>query len=150
MHCIEYSVKHSSEETRMLKLFCRVTLTENCKWSLMKLRMKVDYWVLIDFQCWTTSFAFIFMWTPGMKWSAFNSLALWCVQSPIELVRGLAEGTYSLFNNTIYAFSNAATRMSKAAHKVHKRCLGTSTSICQPVPWVWKAWKITEIIMFAS
>jgi hypothetical protein len=44
-------------------------------------------------------------------------------------VRGLAKGTYSLFNNTIYAFSNAATRMSKAAHKVHKHCLGTSTSI---------------------
>ncbi|CAM6098991.1 unnamed protein product [Calypogeia fissa] len=39
------------------------------------------------------------------------------VQSPTELVRGVARGTSSLFTNTVFAFSNAATRMSRAARK---------------------------------
>lgn len=34
------------------------------------------------------------------------------------MARGLVQGTHSLFSNTIFAFSNAATRMSKVARKV--------------------------------
>ncbi|KAL2613042.1 hypothetical protein R1flu_024734 [Riccia fluitans] len=39
------------------------------------------------------------------------------IQSPTELVRGLAHGTRSLVTNTVFAFSNAATRFSRAARK---------------------------------
>ncbi|KAJ4962382.1 hypothetical protein NE237_022321 [Protea cynaroides] len=39
------------------------------------------------------------------------------LQSPSGLITGMAQGTTSLFSNTIYAVSNAATQFSKAAHK---------------------------------
>ncbi|KAK1306903.1 hypothetical protein QJS10_CPA10g00690 [Acorus calamus] len=39
------------------------------------------------------------------------------VQSPAELVTGVAQGSKSLVSNTVYAISSAATQFSKAAHK---------------------------------
>lgn len=39
------------------------------------------------------------------------------LQSPTGLITGMAQGTTSLLSNTVYAISDAATQMSKAAHK---------------------------------
>ncbi|KAG9455236.1 hypothetical protein H6P81_008140 [Aristolochia fimbriata] len=39
------------------------------------------------------------------------------LQSPTGLITGMAQGTKSLVNNTVYAVSNAATQFSKAAHQ---------------------------------
>ncbi|XP_068635600.1 intermembrane lipid transfer protein VPS13 isoform X2 [Aristolochia californica] len=39
------------------------------------------------------------------------------LQSPTGLITGMAQGTKSLVNNTIFAVSNAATQFSKAAHQ---------------------------------
>ena len=74
-------------------------------------------------------------------------ILFWC-QSPRELARGLVEGTQSLFSNTVFAFSNAVTRISKAAHKVctlyfvlksiynsNNYCCGSSDL----VSWSWYA-----------
>ncbi|CAA7023283.1 unnamed protein product [Microthlaspi erraticum] len=38
-------------------------------------------------------------------------------KSPAGLIQGMAHGTTSLFNSTVYALSDAATQFSKAAHK---------------------------------
>ncbi|KAF6145934.1 hypothetical protein GIB67_007953 [Kingdonia uniflora] len=38
-------------------------------------------------------------------------------QSPVGLITGMAQGTTSLFANTVYAVSNATTQFSKSAHK---------------------------------
>ncbi|KAL3675991.1 hypothetical protein R1sor_025939 [Riccia sorocarpa] len=50
-------------------------------------------------------------------WEFVSAPATSIVQSPTELVRGLAYGTRSLVTNTVFAFSNAATRFSRAARK---------------------------------
>ncbi|KAL2901961.1 putative vacuolar protein sorting-associated protein 13D, partial [Bienertia sinuspersici] len=39
------------------------------------------------------------------------------LQSPSGLISGMAHGTSSLLNNTLYAISDTATQFSKAAHK---------------------------------
>ncbi|XP_071697656.1 intermembrane lipid transfer protein VPS13 [Rutidosis leptorrhynchoides] len=39
------------------------------------------------------------------------------MQSPAGLITGMAQGTTSLLSNTVYAISDAATQVSKAAHK---------------------------------
>ncbi|KAG6546751.1 hypothetical protein Mapa_011940 [Marchantia paleacea] len=50
-------------------------------------------------------------------WEFVSAPATSIVQSPTELVRGVAHGTRSLVTNTVFAFSNAATRFSRAARK---------------------------------
>uniref|UniRef100_A0A7I4B673 Uncharacterized protein n=1 Tax=Physcomitrium patens TaxID=3218 RepID=A0A7I4B673_PHYPA len=50
-------------------------------------------------------------------WDFVSTPAKSLKQSPRELAMGLVQGTHSLFSNTVFAFSNAATRMSKVARK---------------------------------
>ncbi|KAG0604647.1 hypothetical protein M758_10G186100 [Ceratodon purpureus] len=50
-------------------------------------------------------------------WDFVSTPAKSLKQSPRQLARGLVQGTHSLFSNTVFAFSNAATRMSKVARK---------------------------------
>ncbi|KAJ7542559.1 hypothetical protein O6H91_09G000500 [Diphasiastrum complanatum] len=50
-------------------------------------------------------------------WDFFSSPARSIGQNPKELVKSFSEGTKSLLRHTIFAFSNAASQMSKAAQK---------------------------------
>lgn len=50
-------------------------------------------------------------------WDFVSAPAVSLLQNPKEFTRGVAKGTASLLSNTIFAFSNAASRMSGAAAK---------------------------------
>ncbi|KAG8383676.1 hypothetical protein BUALT_Bualt04G0038600 [Buddleja alternifolia] len=54
----------------------------------------------------------------GLGIKEFFSLPIWSVlQSPSGLLTGMAQGTTSLFSNTVYAISDATSQFTKAAHK---------------------------------
>lgn len=54
----------------------------------------------------------LYLWNNLVKCYSFN------LQSPTGLIMGMAEGTTSLFSNTLYAISDAASQFSKVARKV--------------------------------
>ena len=68
-------------------------------------------------------------------WDFVATPAVSLAQHPQDVIHGVAQGTASLFSNTVFAFSNAATRMSGAAAKVQITQPGHCHNVAIVLPW---------------